>query len=179
MQLHIAVSTCDWAGVAGMGRGRGLVVWNFDECGAPVPEADGVTYLQHGLSVLVDWRRGEAFRALAKDDDHRDMLPVIVVCGSHSSRTSLLTTATGHARLFHLGRPVLGDDLLLDTAEDALERMASGTGREVPDTARKVGLLLCLWTNRSSTALFHGCTVTRHVPAWGTVGKPALQPRLL
>jgi hypothetical protein len=148
-----------------MGHNRGLVVWNFDECGAPIPGAGGVTYFQHGLSGLVEWRRAEAFRALAKDGDHRDVLPVVVVCGSHSSRMSLLRTATGHARLFNLGRPLLGDDLLLETANNALERIALGTGREVPNTAREVGpFALSMELNCSSTTPLQGCTVTRHVP---------------
>ena len=142
-----------------MGAGRGLVVWNFDECQAPRAGADGVTYFQHGLSDLVGWRMREACRVFAEGRDHRDMLPVIVVCGSHSSSMSLLRTATGHARIFNLGRPLLGDDLLLATAENALERIALGTGRTVPTTAREVGpfaLSMDLLQLNCTTAWLHG-----------------------
>ena len=82
------------------------------------------TYFQHGLSGLVDWRRAEAFQIMAKGNNSRDVLPAVVICGGHSSRMSMLNTATGDAKLFNLARPLLGDDLLLETAKNAHEWIA-------------------------------------------------------
>ena len=121
-----------------VGIDRGLVVWNFDECGAPIPEADGITYFQHGLSSLVRWRRDEALLRFANGSEARDVLPVVVISGSHSSRMRLLRTATGHARLFNLGAPRLEDDTLLRIANDAISRIAEGSNRNLPGSADDV-----------------------------------------
>ena len=122
-----------------MGHKRGLVVFNFDECGVPVPEAnDKPTYFQHGLSKLVDWRRGEAKMRFKSGGQARDFLPVVVISGSHSCRMTLLKTASGRAGLFDLGRPLLGDESLLCISLRFLERIAAATKRKVPETAAGV-----------------------------------------
>ena len=48
---------------------------------------------------------GRGFPHKATDNNSRDVLPVVIICSSHSSRMSLLNTATGDAKLFNLARP--------------------------------------------------------------------------
>jgi hypothetical protein len=65
------------------------VVFNFDECGAPKPEAPGQpTYFQRGLSDLVPWRWEEAVRRFKDGAEARDLLPVVVISGTHSAYES-------------------------------------------------------------------------------------------
>lgn len=125
--------------LAGLGRKRGLVVFNFDECGAPEPAVPGKpTYFQHGLSSLVSWRWEEALRRFASGADARNLLPVVVISGTHSSRMTLLQTASGLSRIYNLGRPALRDDSLVSIAMNALNRIAAATGTAVPESAEEV-----------------------------------------
>ncbi len=134
----------------GLGDRPGLVVFNFDECGAPrVNPATGTTYFQDGLSRLVSLRWIEAQKRFEASNRARDILPVVVIAGSHSAHMNLLRTGSGRARLFTLGRPLLDDESLLETAMDFLLRVAAGSGRELPETAGAASApLVCyLWSD--------------------------------
>jgi hypothetical protein len=124
---------------AGLGQKRGLVVFGFDECGAPRPETPGEpTYFQRGLSSLVPWRWEEANRRFDDGAAARDLLPVVVISGSHSAHMNLLKTASGYARIYNLGRPILRDESLVSIAMDAVQRIAGATGTAVPGSAEEV-----------------------------------------
>ena len=125
-----------------MGTTRGLVIWNFDECGAPLSGPNGEpTYFQHGLSRLVLWRWAEARRRFAQGDQNFDLLPVVVICGTHASRMTLLKTASGRARIFDMSRAQLWDEPLTTSCMDLLGRIAEASDRAVPETAKEVSLL--------------------------------------
>ena len=123
-----------------------MVAFNFDECGAPAPEAEGgATYFQHGLSSLVRWRKAEADRCLGVGGATRNMLPVVVIAGSYAHKMTLLQTASGQTRLFNLRGAALTDKALHAAGMDVIQRIASGCNRQVPETAAAVGILLpCL-----------------------------------
>jgi hypothetical protein len=51
---------------------------------------------------------------------------------------NLLQTASGKARIFNLGRPMLRDESLVSIAMDAVRRIARATGTAVPGSAEEV-----------------------------------------
>jgi hypothetical protein len=126
---------------AGLQGAPGLAISAFDECGVPEPDsqADRPSHFQHALSHLVQWRYDEALQAAAQGG--RDILPVIVLAGTRSSRMTLVNTALGSSRILDLGVPLLSDALalvlVLEAALDIVRRIAQGVGQEVPSTAKE------------------------------------------
>ena len=120
-----------------------MVVFNFEVCGAPQLEVEGgANYLQHGLSLLVRWRKEEADRCLGFGKAMRNMPPVVVIAGSHAHKMTLLQTASGQAKFFNLGGAALTDDALQRAGMDVVQRIGSGCNRHVPETAAAVDILL-------------------------------------
>ncbi len=70
----------------------------------------------------------------------RNMLPVVVIAGSHAHKMMLLNTGRSRALLFDLGMALLNDVALQRATNDMVQRIADGSGRPVPEAAHEVSM---------------------------------------